>query len=258
MPFAHTLIRRVDKNAFAAIVPARPCPVLGRPIHHGVSPSITARYFSSRPSDFTSRWTLPFGCFPAVHRFSSFLGCVCRFQLRASLGFRLSAHPSQRGITPTLGYGALRERQWDSDSPDLGAAQHTLCPLLPSAVRSGRITQSGIPDGRQISRGKFDSLQPTTAGLTTGALDGSGLRRHLPTRPAPYASYPVLVHQLALLLHASFRPASRRRPCASLGLHLHQAVQGTFTLKLPNMLGTHKKGEAFPPPLEYRALADAS
>ena len=39
-------------------------------------------------------------------------------------------------------------------------------------------------------------------------------------------------------------PASRRRPCASLGLHLHQVVQGTFTLKLPNMLGTHRdRGE---------------
>ncbi len=37
--------------------------------------------------------------------------------------------------------------------------------------------------------------------------------------------------------------ASRRRPCVLLGLHLHQVVQGTFTLKLPNMLGT-QKGEA--------------
>src|SRR4051812_19582573 len=33
-------------------------------------------------------------------------------------------------------------------------------------------------------------------------------------------------------------PASRRRPCASLALHLHQVVQGTFTPKLSNMLGT--------------------
>jgi len=33
-------------------------------------------------------------------------------------------------------------------------------------------------------------------------------------------------------------PASRQRPCASLGLHLHQVVQGTFTLELSNMLGT--------------------
>src|SRR5206468_9120654 len=35
-------------------------------------------------------------------------------------------------------------------------------------------------------------------------------------------------------------PASRRRPCASLLLHLHQVVEGTFTPKLSNMLGTRK------------------
>jgi hypothetical protein len=36
-------------------------------------------------------------------------------------------------------------------------------------------------------------------------------------------------------------PASRRRPCASLSLHLHQVVKGTFTPKLSNMLGTPKE-----------------
>src|ERR1700691_4092240 len=36
--------------------------------------------------------------------------------------------------------------------------------------------------------------------------------------------------------------ASRRRPCASLSLLLHQDVKGTFTPKLLNMLGTHDKG----------------
>src|SRR5579864_6957745 len=35
-------------------------------------------------------------------------------------------------------------------------------------------------------------------------------------------------------------PASRRRPCASLSLHLHQVVKRTFTSKLSNMLGTQK------------------
>jgi len=34
-------------------------------------------------------------------------------------------------------------------------------------------------------------------------------------------------------------PASRRRPCASLSLHLHQVVKRTSTSKLSNMLGTH-------------------
>ena len=34
-------------------------------------------------------------------------------------------------------------------------------------------------------------------------------------------------------------PASRRRPCASLLLHLHQVVEGTYTPELSKMLGTH-------------------
>ena len=34
-------------------------------------------------------------------------------------------------------------------------------------------------------------------------------------------------------------PPSPERPCASLSLHLHQVVKGTFTPKLSNMLGTH-------------------
>src|SRR5208282_3238462 len=36
-------------------------------------------------------------------------------------------------------------------------------------------------------------------------------------------------------------PASPRHRCASLSLHLHQVVKGTFTPKLSNMLGTLKK-----------------
>ena len=39
-------------------------------------------------------------------------------------------------------------------------------------------------------------------------------------------------------------PASRRRRCASLSLHLHQVVKGTFTPKLSNMLGTQQNGPA--------------
>ena len=36
-------------------------------------------------------------------------------------------------------------------------------------------------------------------------------------------------------------PASRRRPCASLSLHLHQVVKRTFPFELSNMLGTQRK-----------------
>ena len=96
VPFANTLVRRVGKNAFAGIVPARPCPVFGRPIHRGAAPLITARYFSASPSDSTSRWTpCPPVCPSTASRLSSALGRVHRFRLRARLGSRLSAHPGQ-------------------------------------------------------------------------------------------------------------------------------------------------------------------
>ena len=67
-------------------------------------------------------------------------------------------------------------------------------------------------DAQQISRGKLDRLPHATAGFTTSALDGYGLRGHLPARPAPYASDPVLVHRLVRLLHASFRPSVAGTP----------------------------------------------
>src|SRR4051794_30119392 len=44
-------------------------------------------------------------------------------------------------------------------------------------------------------------------------------------------------------------PASRRRPCASLALHLHQVVQGTCTPRLSNMLGTQLNRYAVGPSL---------
>jgi hypothetical protein len=65
----------------------------------------------------------------------------------------------------------------------------------------------------EVSSTAFRTQPPE---FTTSALDGYGLRCPLPARPPPYASNPVLVHRLVRFLHASFRPASRRRPCASL------------------------------------------
>ena len=81
-----------------------------------------------------------------------------------------------------------------------------LCPLLTSALRSGRLTTSSVPkDTVQISRSKPDSLHRTPAGFTVLALDGYGLCDILPARPTSTASYPVSVRRVATLLHASFR-----------------------------------------------------
>ena len=87
-------------------------------------------------------------------------------------------------------------------------------PLLTSAASQNRSLdpQSCIQNKRQISRGKFDRLPHATAGSTTGAFDGYGLRCYEPTRPAPYASHPILVHRPVRLLHASFRPRLATTP----------------------------------------------
>jgi len=58
--------------------------------------------------------------------------------------------------------------------------------MLTSAWRSGFLSVPSVPfrDTTQISRGKFDRLQHTTAGSTLCALDGCGLRSAGPPRPA--------------------------------------------------------------------------
>ena len=84
-------------------------------------------------------------------------------------------------------------------------------------------------DRRQPSRGKFDNFQCTTAGFTTSVLDGYGLRNRRLARPARHASYAVLVHRLAPLLHASFRPRLATTPLRFTNLHLHQVGYGTST-----------------------------
>jgi hypothetical protein len=46
------------------------------------------------------------------------------------------------------------------------------------------------------------------------------------------------------------------RPCASLLLHLHQVVEGTFTPELSNMLGIQQKGgAAWAPPFSLPGLS---
>ena len=76
---AHTLVQRVNEYAFASILQARPCPVLGRPVHLGFRPRL-------RPG--TSPHALrisPHGEHPALRRFVT---------------------TGQRDITPAFGYGA--------------------------------------------------------------------------------------------------------------------------------------------------------
>jgi len=83
VPSARTLVRRVDGNAFASIVQARPCPVFGRPVRLRGSP----------------RWLRP-GASPQTLRIPPHGGHpvfpdLCR---------------GRRGITPAFGYSSLHPR----------------------------------------------------------------------------------------------------------------------------------------------------
>lgn len=122
----------------------------------------------------------------------------------------------------------------------MDAAQQTLFPLLTSTAPSDRIPrsiQNSAPATILLSHVWRPSAH-TTAEHTAGIVDGPGLRRHLPTHQMSYALYlAVLVRRLAPLLHAST------------GFRLHLAVQRTFVLKLPNVLGTEtKRGSGCPLP----------
>ena len=115
-------------------------------------------------------------------------------------------------------------RQRDFNPPEQRAAQHTICPMLTSAWRSEHLTMSSVTnrDTRQISRGKFDRLPCIAAESTLCALDGYGLRDHRPACPTltpPIRFLSIGSHFCSTLPSDS---ASRRRPCASLTLHLHQ------------------------------------
>src|SRR5208337_5677168 len=66
----------------------------------------------------------------------------------------------------------------------------------------------------------------TPAGFTLRSLDGYGLCRLLPTRPARLASDPISLRQVAVLLRPSFRPHLAVTPLGFATLHLHQVGRG--------------------------------
>jgi len=78
-----------------------------------------------------------------------------------------------------------------------------------AAVRQPLSYLSRFRDTTQISHGKFDHFLRTPAEFTIMGFDSYGLRHHWLARPPRLASYSVSVRQVADLLGASFRPASR-------------------------------------------------
>src|SRR6266446_4719087 len=106
------------------------------------------------------------------------------------------------------------------------------------AVRLPLGSLSRRSDTGQISWGNLSRLPCTIAGSTLRTFNGYGLCGKLPARPA-LALYPVFVHRLARLLHASFGPRLATIALAlSLALHLHQVGRRTLTSKLLSMPST--------------------
>ena len=78
-------------------------------------------------------------------------------------------------------------------------------------------------DTEQISWGNLSCLPCTVAGSTPRILDGMWTSRYVARSSDARALYPILVHRLARLLDASFRPHLAVIALASLlTLHLHQ------------------------------------
>src|ERR1035438_6214209 len=96
---------------------------------------------------------------------------------------------------------------------------------------------------RQTSRGKFNRLQRATAGFTTSALDGYGLRGHVPARPAPYASYLVDCSS-ARVFAPRFLQTPPRGDALALRYHFSSVrlSRGLSPPEMSNMPGTHEKG----------------
>jgi hypothetical protein len=100
------------------------------------------------------------------------------------------------------------------------------------------------PESETCSRSPemFDRFPRATTEFTLCVLDRYGLRDHWPARPTltPPIRFLYIGSRFCSTLPSD--PTSRRRPCASLSLHLYQVVKRTFTSKLSNVLGVPKKG----------------
>jgi len=109
-----------------------------------------------------------------------------------------------------------------------------------SALKSQR-------DVQQISRDKLDGFPAQPPDLRFASLIDMGFRDHWPARPT-LTLRSGFVHWLGFCSTLPSDPASRRRPCASLSLHLYQVVKRTYTSQLSNMRGrTNKKHGTFVP-----------
>ena len=178
-----------------------------------MAPSITARYFSSCPSDPTSRWA--------------------------------PCPPEPSALRPARRYPRLRirhsssEHRRDFNPPEQHAAQRTLRPRLTSRSASQRCPFRHKARSPQV---RLRDLHRTAAGSTQWLLGRYGFAVSRPLALTHHALYPVPVRRLAVLLRASSRPhlavTLLRFASARCGL----LTQRTFTSKSRAMRGARDAG----------------
>src|SRR5438477_7960663 len=105
-------------------------------------------------------------------------------------------------------------------SPELGKLQSAAKKALDRAIFSTGAFVSG--DGPSELPAVF-----AASCAVMPRLRSSHISLPLARSPEQPASYPVLVHRLPPLLHASFRLPSPLGPCASLSLRLHLVLKRT-------------------------------
>ena len=125
-------------NAFVAIVPTRPCPLFGRPVHrrdgsHRFRPGASPQALRIPPR----------GGHPAL----------------------LDPHRGQRGVTPAFGYGALH--------PSTSGTSTHLSTSLPSA----HYEQIRLPTSARFAASVFPRGEPPSATMPTVPVGPPGSRR---------------------------------------------------------------------------------
>ena len=149
---------------------------------------ITARYFSSCPSDSTSRWT---PCPPEVY-------APGRRRITAVFGYD-APHSSARG-TSTLPNNALLSTHY---------AAADFCDAV--GVNRFTLSHDSVTHHRppEVSSTAFDAQPPD---LPPAVLMEMGFAAFCPLAPCRRPHHPILVHRLASLLHASFTPRLAATP----------------------------------------------
>ena len=145
----------------------------------------------------------------------------------------MTIHES-RALLPTITVRAFIRCRTNMPSADFCCEVKAPC----DAFSHDSATRSRSPEVSSTAfRAQPPDLQPVPLMDTDFAVSGQLVRHRMPQIRFLYIGSYICSTLLS-------DPPSPERPCASLSLRLHQAVKGTLTPKLSNMLGTPQKKAA--------------